>query len=106
MKRCKGCLSKSYSDFAEEVGFSYWWSCIGKGQRAACNAGWVFGYLHFPTEMCRSFLLFLFLSVRFSGTLMTGQPATAALLQAADEPTHESHVIVVSRVQCAKCSVH
>ena len=76
----------------------------GSARSLQCRLG--FGYLHFPTEMCRSFLLFLFPSVRFSGTLMTGQPATAALLQAADEPTHESHVIVVSRVQCAKCSVH
>jgi hypothetical protein len=24
-------LLKSYSDFAECVDFSYWWSCIGKG---------------------------------------------------------------------------
>ena len=36
---------------------------------------------------------------------MTDQPAAAALLQAADEPTHESQIIVVSSEQCAVCSV-
>ena len=30
---------KSYSHLTEWVDFAYWWSCIGKGLRAACEAG-------------------------------------------------------------------
>ena len=30
---------KSYGNIAEWVDFDYWWSCIGKGLRADCEAG-------------------------------------------------------------------
>ena len=33
---------KSSGDLAEYMDFSYWWSCIGKGLRAACEAGLFF----------------------------------------------------------------
>ena len=32
-------LFKSYDHYTEWVDFAYWWSCIGKGQSAACKAG-------------------------------------------------------------------
>ena len=33
---------KSYGNFAKQVDFVYWWSCIGKSLRADCKAGIVF----------------------------------------------------------------
>ena len=80
---------KSYSDFAEWEDFSCWWSCIGKGVRAACKAGlfhlhikhivgillhdtlkmysnhslWVFLtiFFYYPRVLYKIFLLFLFI---------------------------------------------
>ena len=33
------CQAQMVIDGAEWIDFAYWWSCVGKGLRAACKAG-------------------------------------------------------------------